>query len=90
MRYLSVLADDLTGAADTAARCRHFGLQATIFLDIPEPPLPPGGALAFTSDSRHLPAAAAGRQARAGRSIVARPGRPLVQEDRLDPARPYR
>ena len=65
MRYLSVLADDLTGAADTAARCRHFGLQATIFLDIPEPPLPPGGALAFTSDSRHLPAAAAGRQARA-------------------------
>ena len=63
MRYLNILADDLTGAADTAARCHRFGLPATIFLDIPEPPLPPG-ALAFTSDSRHLPAAEAARQAR--------------------------
>ena len=63
MRYLKILADDLTGAADTAARCRHFGMPATIFLDIPELPLPPG-ALAFTSDSRHLPADEAARQAR--------------------------
>ncbi len=55
MRYLSILADDLTGAADTAARCRQVGLPATIFLGVPEPPLPPG-VLAFTSDSRHLPA----------------------------------
>ena len=63
MRYLKILADDLTGAADTAARCRRFGLPATIFLDIPELPLAPG-ALAFTSDSRHLPAEAAAQQAR--------------------------
>ncbi len=63
MRYLKILADDLTGAADSAARCRRFGLQATIFLDIPEPPLPPG-ALAFTSDSRHLAAEAAAKETR--------------------------
>ena len=63
MRYLKILADDLTGAADTAARCRRFGLPATIFLDIPDLPLPPG-ALAFTSDSRHLTAEAAAEQTR--------------------------
>jgi len=63
MRYLKILADDLTGAADSAARCRRFGLPATIFLEIPELPLPPG-ALAFTSDSRHLAAEAAGEQTR--------------------------
>ena len=61
MRYLKILADDLTGAADSAARCRRFGLPATIFLDIPELPLPTG-ALAFTSDSRHLTAEAAGQR----------------------------
>ena len=63
MRYLKILADDLTGAADTAARCRRFGLPATIFLDSPEMPLPQG-ALAFTSDSRHLAADAAAQSAR--------------------------
>ncbi len=61
MRYLKILADDLTGAADSAARCRRFGLPATIFLDIPKLPLPTG-ALAFTSDSRHLTAEAAGQR----------------------------
>lgn len=63
MRYLKILADDLTGAADAAARCRRFGLPATIFVDVPDLPLPPG-ALAFTSDSRHLTAEAAARQVR--------------------------
>ena len=63
MRYLKILADDLTGAADSAARCRRFGLPATIFVDIPELPLP-AGALAFTSDSRHLTAEAAAKQTR--------------------------
>lgn len=63
MRYLKILADDLTGAADSAARCRRFGLPATIFVDIPNLALPPG-ALAFTSDSRHLTAEAAAKQTR--------------------------
>lgn len=53
MPSLLILADDLTGTADCAARCRHAGMPATIFLDPPQPPLPPG-AVAFTSDSRHL------------------------------------
>lgn len=50
-----ILADDLTGAADTASRCRAAGLPATIYLTPPRPPLPLG-VVAFTSDSRHLPA----------------------------------
>lgn len=61
MRYLNILADDLTGAADTAARCRDAGLPTTIFVDSPQQPLRPG-ALAFTSDSRHLPAEEAARR----------------------------
>lgn len=63
MKHLNILADDLTGAADSAARCRWAGLPATIFLKIPEPPLP-AGVLAFTSDSRHLPAAEAAQRLR--------------------------
>lgn len=61
MQPLLILADDLTGAADTAARCHHAGLPATIYLQAPPPP-PPDSATAFTSDSRHLsPTAAAER-----------------------------
>jgi uncharacterized protein YgbK (DUF1537 family) len=51
---LMILADDLTGAADCAARCRGVGMPAAIALQPPTLPLPPG-ATAFTSDSRHLP-----------------------------------
>jgi D-threonate/D-erythronate kinase len=51
---LAILADDLTGAADCAARCRGVGLPAEIALRQPKLPFPPG-ATAFTSDSRHLP-----------------------------------
>lgn len=63
MKHLNILADDLTGAADSAARCRWAGLPATIFLKIPESPLP-AGVRAFTSDSRHLPAAEAAQRVR--------------------------
>ena len=63
MKHLKILADDVTGAADTAARCRQFGLPATIFLDVPALQLPPG-ALAFTSDSRHLPPEEAAQRTR--------------------------
>ncbi len=58
-----ILADDLTGAADTASRCRAAGLSATIFLTPPQPPLP-AGVVAFTSDSRHLPPAEAAQRVR--------------------------
>lgn len=54
MDPILILADDLTGAADTAARCRAAGLPATICLTPPGQPLP-AGVVAFTSDSRHLP-----------------------------------
>jgi uncharacterized protein YgbK (DUF1537 family) len=56
---LAILADDLTGAADCAARCRGAGLPTTIELRPPTLPFPPG-VTAFTSDTRHLPSATAG------------------------------
>jgi uncharacterized protein YgbK (DUF1537 family) len=55
---LAILADDLTGAADCAARCRGVSLPAEIALRLPTLPLPLG-VTAFTSDSRHLPPAQA-------------------------------
>ena len=56
---LIVLADDLTGAADCAARARHAGHEATVLLHLALP-LPPGVA-ALSSETRPLqpPAAAA-------------------------------
>lgn len=69
---LIVLADDVTGAADTAARIHAAGLDAAILLG----PGPAGGqALALTSDSRHVDAGAAAERVRAAvASIGARPG----------------
>jgi len=51
---LLVLADDVTGAADCAARCKGVGLPATILLGQASSSLPTG-AVAFSSDSRFLP-----------------------------------
>lgn len=58
-----ILADDLTGAADCAARCRQAGLPATVFLGQPRAPLP-DGVSAFTTDSRHLAPNDAARRVR--------------------------
>jgi D-threonate/D-erythronate kinase len=72
---LLILADDLTGAADTAARCCGVGLPALIYLQPPRPPLPPG-VTAFTSDSRHLTAGAAAAQVQElARPLRGQPGR---------------
>lgn len=63
-----ILADDVTGMADCAARCRSAGLPATIWLGTPdgvslhEATLQ--GAAAFTSDSRRLPPEAAAARVR--------------------------
>lgn len=62
MRIL-ILADDLTGAADSAARCHHAGWSATICLEPPGADVPPG-VVAVTSDSRHVPAVVAAHQVR--------------------------
>ena len=62
---LLIVADDLTGAADTAARCRQAGLPASIFLRPPRPPFPTG-AISVTTDSRHLSPADAAKAVRAG------------------------
>lgn len=60
---LLIMADDLTGAADSAARCHQAGLPAHIYVQPPHGQLP-DGAVALSSDSRYLaPAAAADRVA---------------------------
>lgn len=51
---LCILADDITGAADCAARCKGAGLPVTILIGAPVGPLP-DGVLSFSSDSRYLP-----------------------------------
>ncbi len=60
---LLIVADDLTGAADSAARCFHAGLPATVFTRLVAPPWPPG-AVAFSTDSRHLPPTEAAERVR--------------------------
>lgn len=58
---LLIMADDVTGAADCAARCKGAGLPATIVLT-PATTALPSGAVALSSDSRYLtPTAAAAR-----------------------------
>lgn len=81
MEPIFILADDLTGAADTASRCHAAGLPATIFLAPPRPPLP-AGVVAFTSDSRHLPPTEAAERVQ----IVAAPlvGQPARWYKKID------
>lgn len=59
---LLIVADDLTGAADSAARCHSVGLPATVILEVATPL--PAGAVALSTDSRFLPAAAAAQRVR--------------------------
>lgn len=49
---LIIVADDLTGAADTASRCHFAGLPATI-LTAPDIQDLPDGAIAINTDTRH-------------------------------------
>lgn len=63
MVQIVIVADDLTGAADSAARCHHVGWPATIFLQPPRLRLPPG-VIALTTDSRHMPAVVAAHRVR--------------------------
>jgi uncharacterized protein YgbK (DUF1537 family) len=51
---LLILADDLTGAADTAARCWAAGLEAAICVEPPDAWPPGAEAVTLTTDSRHL------------------------------------
>jgi len=60
---LIILSDDLTGAADCAARCHQAGIAAAIVLPGSRGP-ENGGALCYTSDSRHLPAELAAARVR--------------------------
>jgi uncharacterized protein YgbK (DUF1537 family) len=59
---LVILADDLTGAADCAARCHAAGIAATITL--PGARVHESGTICCTTDSRHLPADLAAQRVR--------------------------
>ena len=73
MIQLAVIADDLTGAADTAIQFRHIGAPLLLVSHRHLSSLGleyPGGTLAVYTDSRQLsPAAAAARVRRAGLSV---------------------
>ena len=58
LTHFIIVADDLTGAADTAARCFGAGLPAVVYPKPLQHDLA-AGAAAFTSDSRHMQAAQA-------------------------------
>jgi uncharacterized protein YgbK (DUF1537 family) len=75
-QQLIIVADDLTGAADSAARGHAAGLSAEIWL---QPPLFPANAdlVALTSDSRHLPADIAAQQVRATVAAMPMPHAPV-------------
>lgn len=62
MTPLVIIADDITGAADSAARAHAAGLSAEIRL---RGPVRGCAATALTSDSRHLPATQAAERVRA-------------------------
>lgn len=57
---LVIVADDLTGAADSAARCHGAGLPASVMLAVPQ--ALPLGSLACSSDSRQLNPSQASQQ----------------------------
>lgn len=68
---LFIVADDVTGAADSAARCHRAGLTATIQV-LAQPALPATAAVALSTDSRFLsPAAAADQVRRVVRPLLA-------------------
>ena len=78
---LVIVADDVTGAADSAARCHYAGLPATIYLR-PTPPPWPSGAIAFSTDSRFLPPAEAAAQVR--RLLAPLKGAPAIWYKKID------
>lgn len=83
---IMVIADDVTGAADSAARCYNAGLTAVIDLtataDSPPPPNEQSATLALSTDSRFLPpTAAAERVTQLLRPLVkTQPDRPITQQ----------
>jgi uncharacterized protein YgbK (DUF1537 family) len=80
-----IVADDLTGAADSAARCRQAGLRAVVLLQDAEWPaagmLP--AALAVCTDSRHLPPDEAAARVQAALAAAPR-SRALIWHKKID------
>jgi uncharacterized protein YgbK (DUF1537 family) len=79
MSHLVIVADDLTGAADSAARCRQAGLAAWVLLEDAAWPerIQNPAAVAFSTDSRHLPPETAA--ARVTTLLTRLPARPAVR-----------
>lgn len=69
---LVILADDLTGAADSAARAVRAGLRATVLFDFEQWHTLAADVVAVTTDSRHLPPEKAAARVKAiARALVA-------------------
>ena len=83
----AVIADDLTGAADTGIQFGRFGNQALLVPHKELAGINPGsikGVLAVTTESRNLSPAAAGERVRQTGMAVGRLGPQMaLQEDRF-------
>ncbi len=82
--FVGIVADDLTGACDTAAQFRRAGARTAVLLDWGDKPLPEGwDAIAVTTESRRALATVAGARTReaVARLQVARPERLYVKID---------
>ncbi|MFN8445234.1 MAG: four-carbon acid sugar kinase family protein [Caldilineaceae bacterium] len=84
---LSIIADDLTGAADCAARCHTAGLSATIRVNC-EASTQVGeqkaDVLSVNFDSRHLPPVAAAERVQQGLSAMLDPTQPAIWYKKID------
>jgi uncharacterized protein YgbK (DUF1537 family) len=64
--FVAIVADDLTGACDTAAQFRRAGARTAVLLNWGDRPLPEGwDAIAVTTESRRALATVAGSRTRA-------------------------
>ena len=82
--FVGIVADDLTGACDTAAQFRRAGARTAVLLDWGDRPLPAGwDAIAVTTESRRALATVAGARTRAAvaRLQVGNPERLYIKVD---------
>lgn len=80
---LTIIADDLTGAADCAARAVRAGLSAAILLDAEETALGAVEVASISTDSRHLSAEQAAKTVSDVVSRLATSGAPIVRGSAL-------
>ena len=84
---LIIVADDLTGAADCAARCHTAGLSATILVNSQTAAMaqwPDRDVVALNFDSRHLSPTAAAERVRTRLAPLAAAAQPVIWYKKID------